>query len=266
MRVLEEHVIDEARLGEVVALAYESQNDPVAFKNLVQLACASSDDGNVIKNLGFPLEGLDLSGVHFEDLDLTDLSLRGCNLSDAEFVECNMRGVALEGAVLRNTRFDLAEGALEGASVGDLSTFHSMRTNGSTVLADFDEAKDWFAGETSGPVRTVDPCPSALQLRHVLGKYIHPTGEPRRTSLNERAIVAGKRHIDDVQGLADSLVRHGYLHVSHRGRYERTGGDRYPELVAFVKDLTLSSGLRRVLNDQCDRDSCAHSAHPVPVR
>lgn len=259
MRMLANHVRKGDLVGQLGALAYENlHGHDVAVRNLIQTVALASDEADIFHRFGFAFEQLNLSGIRFAGIDLAGMSLAGCNLTDTEFIGCWLQDAELMGAILRNTRFDEeTAGNLEGADVGDLSTFYSIRIGSGEVIADLEEAQQWFAKRTARRVESVGPCAAAKQLRHMFGKYVYPTGEARRSSLDSKAIVSGTRYVTDPEELVEALRRHGYL-VGTLGGYDRPGGDKYSDMVAYSKMLSLPPGLIRVLNDVCEEEGCEH--------
>lgn len=118
----------------------------------------------------------------------------------------------------------------------------------------------WLLDHTGNQPPLVEPCASAQQLRLLFGKFVYPNGVARRAVLPERACLSGKEYYDRKQTL-DAALRHGYL-IEEAERYRericRCEGDRYQELVDYVKNLAVSSGLERLLNDLCPDRGCSH--------
>lgn len=253
LELVAEELDRSGRSRELYAMAYECVSDDIAFKNVMQLISFSH-----LTNLeGLPMEHRDLGGLRFQAMDLTGVSFRGSDLSDAEFVECQLRNAIFAGAVIRNTSFEVDDEALRGVDVGDLGAFYSMRTTDGLVQ-DMRAAASWFQERSQQTVVAKDPCESALQLRHLFGKFVYPTGEVRRHWIGRRAATRGTRYADPENAL-EAAMRHGYLvEEPVRNRVERPPGEYYSELVAYVRSLQLSPGLRQVLDDLCDRQGCHH--------
>jgi hypothetical protein len=57
----------------------------------------------------------------------------------------------------------------------------------------------------------------------------------------------------------DACIRHGYLAWEDgRRRVGRPSGDAYSELVGYATAMILTSRLRELLADICDRPACTH--------
>jgi uncharacterized protein YjbI with pentapeptide repeats len=88
------------------------------------------------------LRGLDLSGVCFDNADLTEAKLAGCNLSRATFRNANLTDASLwqtdckdavfDGALLDATDLDLAN--LDGASFKGARLKKAILPNGKVAL------------------------------------------------------------------------------------------------------------------------------------
>lgn len=230
-----------------------------AFRNALQIAAYVIDTVGAIKRI--PIEGHDLQGVKFKSLDLRGVSFRQCNLTGAEFPNCNLRDAKFEGAIIKNTAFvsDDPE-ALRGASFGDMEKVYSLITEQGKLETDQRAIGRWLLRRTGTQPPLVEACEAARQLRLLFGKFVYPTGVAKRAILPKRAALSGKAYLDPKETLGAAL-RHGYL-VEEAERYRdricRCEGDPYQELVNYVKDLTVSPGLRRLLNDLCPQERCPH--------
>jgi hypothetical protein len=97
-------------------------------------------------------------------------------------------------------------------------------------------------------------------------KFVRPDGQPRRSWLDLKAVVAGKRFYDP-DAVSRAALRYGYLvRDEGRERLKRPDGDAYGEMVNFVTSLGLSPGLRTVLDDVCDVASCDHVPLPAAAK
>ena len=253
--VVADAVRRENRQGELLQLADRIQFRP-GFNNLMRLAALLGPDEVPLRD--FPLSGTDLSDVVFTGVDFSEVSFRDADLTNTLFVGCLLAGTDFKGAVLANTAFvGGTEDQLAGASFGDLSRLHSIRTP-EGALDDHAAAAGWLRERTRSTEPVVEPCPAARQLNHLFRKYVNPLGQPRRRRLQERALLRGER-VYDQRRTVDEAIRHGYLvGPDHRGHVERTDGGRYSELVEWVKAFTLSPGLRDLLDDLCDEPGCVH--------
>lgn len=247
---------------DLIPLLFQTSDRPVAFKNLLQLAIYAADEPGMLR--AAPLERRDLSGVTFVRLDLNLVSFRGSDLTDVDFVDCSLRGANLEECVLRNTGFqELSEGAMTGMKVGDLAQFYSIRLARSGVTSERSEVQKWFERQTGQAVSMVDPCPAALQLRHLFNKFVYPNGEVRRSWIDEKAVLRGTKFVNPAD-LRDASLRHGYLvmHDESRKSVARPTGKEYSEVVGYATALKLTPGIQLVLDEVCSRHGCAHLPDP----
>lgn len=111
------------------------------------------------------------------------------------------------------------------------------------------------------PAASGEPCPTALQAAHIFGKYITPLGEPRRDDLKRGGSLAG-RHFGGAASADACLkvaVRCGYVNgPDYRDRFRRAEGDKYAEMVTFVREGAMSDGIRRLIAGLCRRRGCLH--------
>jgi hypothetical protein len=213
---------------------------------------------NVIKQIAVGLEGEDLVAVRFERRGLSSVSFRGSDLSHAVFTDCDLRSAHFEGAFLNRTRFE-GRDELEGAQFG-LSRVQSLVV-GRRLLDDPDEIRAWIAEATGAPEAPGEPCPTALQVARIFGKYITPLGEPRRDDLKRDGLLAGKRFggAASTEACLDEAVRSGYLTgPDHPDRFRRAEGDKYADIVALVREGAISDGIGRLIAELCRRRGCLH--------
>jgi uncharacterized protein YjbI with pentapeptide repeats len=259
LEVIAEHIRRVHIFDLLPPLLYSSLNNPVAFKNLIQIAAYAKPSQDALKLPDLSFERQDLSGLLFEDCDLTGRSFRGADLTNTTFRGCNLAQAEFQEAILKGTVFHLVdENALRGAKVGDLSRFFSLRDEARDRLIDRpDAARKWFQERTGSTPRIVEPCAAAQQLRHLFGKFVYPTGAFRRSRLDRRGTLAGKRYYAPDQVL-NAAIRARYLLEGDRGRIERPEGELYSELVNYTRDLTVSPGLRALLSEVCSLPGCPH--------
>jgi hypothetical protein len=195
----------------------------------------------------------------FEDCDFAGQSFRGADLTNTTFRRCNLAAAEFQEAILKGTIFDLPDkDALRGAKIGDLSRFFSLRDGApDRVIDDPAGARQWLQERTGSAARIVEPCAAAQQLRHLFGKFVYPTGAFRRSWLDRRGTLSGKRYCDPEQVL-NAAIRARYLLERDRGRIERPEGELYSEFVNYTRDLTVSPGLRALLSEVCDIPGCPH--------
>jgi uncharacterized protein YjbI with pentapeptide repeats len=231
------------------------------FAVLLQLLLAATPARDLLKHYGIAVERRDLSQLRFEGRDLSDISFRGCNLSDTVFQDCDLRGARFEGAYLYGTRFaQLPEGALKGARFGNLENFGFVYV-GSQRIEDRSKFNKWLQ-EATGLIESIqEPCPAALQLRTLFLKFVRPDGTGRRDEMLEDALLRGKRYPDAPlpQECLEACIRFSYLQPPNwRKRVKRASGERYDEIVDFVKKWTLSDRMRAMLDELCPTKGCEH--------
>lgn len=253
-----------SRLGatEEQALAREIQHGGLQgreFSVALSLLLLARPGRDLVKRVRPTLESRDLVAVRFENRDLASVSFRYSDLSHAVFSNCELQGAAFEGAFLNRTRFD-GENEMLGARFGDLSRVRSVWV-GNRLLEDPDEIRSWIGEATGMPETPREPCPTALQLAHLFGKYITPLGAPRRDDLRRQGLLAGKRFAGaaSTEACVGDALRYGYLTgPDYRDRFRRAEGDRYAEMVAFVRDGAISDGIGRLIAGLCPKRGCLH--------
>ena len=230
-----------------------------ALSMLLSLAMIACPDRDLIKRSGINLESQNLVAVRFKGRDLSGLSFRRADLSHALFEDCDLHSTHFEGAFLDRTRFT-RKNDLQGATFGDLSRVQSVWV-GSRLIEDPARIRKWVATITRTPSTLKEPCPTALQICHLFGKFITPLGDARRDQLGCRGLLAGKQ----IPGAASSkeclkeVISGGYLtRPDFRDRCRRAEGDKYAEMVKFVRDGSVSDGLGRILAHLCRRRGCLH--------
>ena len=123
-----------------------------------------------------------------------------------------------------------------------------------------------WAEEMTGDIKPIlEPCPSAVQLRTLFLKYIRPDGSGRRDDLPTRALTRGKRQpgAPEPEDIIEACISAGYLQNNRsRDRIRRVPGDRYNNMVDYVKDWEISKGTRLMLDNLCTIEACDH----VPIR
>jgi len=231
------------------------------YGNLLQLAVMGSPSPGFLKKSGLQLEGRDLSFVHFVNLDLEGVSFRNCDLSNSLFRGCNLKRTMFEGAILAGTRFEgILEGLLERAQFGGLERADYIYA-GRQRLDERRAIREWVTKATGLTKEVEEPCPAALQARALLLKFVYPDGTGRRDELHLDALSRGKRYpgAPDPQDCVTACQRFGYLErPDWRGRVHRVPGEKYNDLVYFVRDWTLSTEFRQLLNSLCRSTGCTH--------
>ena len=148
---------------------------------------------------------------------------------------------------------------MRGARFGNLQRFYSLRIQPGKSETDYHVVQQWLRERTGVAEEIVEPCAAAGQLRYLFGKYIHPNGLAKRAILDRHGVLSGKRFYDAEKTLG-AAVRHGYLvgEERYRDRIRRCDGDLYTEIINYVRDLTPSPGLRRLLDELCPVENCRH--------
>lgn len=252
------------RLGSVEeqALIKEVQSGSIqgrAFSTALSLLLIGRPDRDLVKRIRVSLEAQDLVAVRFENRDLSSISFRHSDLSHAVFINCDLQGGHFEGAFLNRTRFN-GQNNLLGAQFGDFSRIQSLWI-GKKLLEDLHKIRFWISEVTGRSEVPGEPCPTALQVAHLFRKFITPLGEGRRDILAKNALVAGKQFPGSAPPLAcvSESVQRGYLSgPDYRDRYRRAEGDKYAEMVAFVRDGAVSDGIGGLLATLCSRRACLH--------
>lgn len=260
LRAVAERVRIEAATDKLLKILESPGLRGNSFRNLLQIAACAVGDAKGLKR--FTLEGHDLTGVNFKNMDFTGVSFRQCDLTGVEFQNCQLQGAQFEGAIIKNTAFLLEDReALGGATFGDMERVYSLKTERGKLETEQRAIGRWLLDRTGSQPLLVEPCVSAQQLRLLFGKFVYPNGVARRAMVPKRACLSGKEYYDRTQTL-DAALRHWYL-VEEAERYRericRCEGDRYQELVDYVKNLTVSPGLERLLNDLCPNKDCPHT-------
>ena len=233
------------------------------FAVLLSLLMIARPERNLLKHIEVNLESRDLEGVRFDGRDLSGLSFRSADLCHASFSHCDLRQARFEGAYIKYTRFD-GTNELQGAQFGGTGRIQSLYA-GRQFLDDPQRIRDWIARSTGTSEPSGEPCPSALQLFRLFGKYVTPLGQPRRDDLKRDGLVAGKRYpgAASTEACVEEAVRQGYLSgPDFRERFRRAEGDKYAEIVRFVRDGVISDGIGRFIASVCARRGCLHQLRP----
>jgi len=233
-----------------------------SFAVALSLLFLARPERDLVKRIVTSFEGQNLISVRFEQRDLSSVYFCGSDLSHTVFRDCDLRGARFEGAFLNRTRFE-GSNNLEGAQFGELSRVQSVVV-GRQLIDDPEEIRAWIAEATGAPEAPGEPCPTALQIARIFGKYITPLGEPRRHDLHRDGLLAGKRFegAASTEACLDEAVRCGYLiGPDYRDRFRRAEGDKYSEMVKFVREGAISDGIGRLIASLCPRRGCLHRLH-----
>jgi hypothetical protein len=234
-----------------------------SFAILVSLLMLGRPERDLVKGIGADFDGRDLTGVRFEKRDLGGLSFRCADLSFAVFADCDLRGARFEGAYFNRTCFE-GENELQDAQFGDRSRLQSLFDR-RKLLDDPVDLREWVARRTGRVEPLGEPCVAALQTRYLFSKFISPLGSPRRDDHNRRALLAGKWYggAGSPDEYIEAAVRHGYFTgPDFRDRFRRAAGDKYAEMVKFVRDGNISDSLGRLIAELCRARGCTHQLRP----
>lgn len=229
------------------------------FAVLLSLLMLARPERNIVKQIQKNFDAQNMVSVHFENRDLSEISFRNADLSHAVFKDCELQGAQFEGTFFYHTRFE-GNNQLQGAQFGDLGRVNSVLVEKKYIENPL-ELNEWISQETGKSEVPRDPCPTALQLTHLFGKFITPLGQPRRADLKRDGLAAGKRYrgAASTEACISDATRHGYLTgPDQRDRFRRAEGDKYAEMVKFVRNGSISDGLGRLVAGLCPRRGCMH--------
>lgn len=228
-----------------------------AFTNLLQLLLLAAPAKDLLNRHIINVEGRDLSHVRFIARNLEGYSFRNSTLFSTVFEECNLQNAHFEGSKIEETRFKkLSKKDLKGIQLGNLEHDFISGYVDRQRTEDPSEFRKWLGQPTVSETH----CPAALQLRTLFLKFVRPDGTGKRTELPERALSTGKRHpgAPTHEACVKACISFGYLQRTRYGRVRRVLGDRYNDMIYFVKDRQLSNSLRKMLDSLCSRPGCVH--------
>ena len=236
------------------------------YKVLLSLLMMIRPERDRLKRLQVNLERAVLSSARFVNRDLSGMSFRQADLSHASFKDCDLRDAKFEGAFMNRTKF-LGSTDLEGADFGDLTRVQSFYV-GKRFFDSDTEIRERIEEATGRPRPISQPCPAALQITHLFGKFVTPMGAPRRDDLKRDGLLAGRRFAGapKPEECLEAVVRHGFLMgPDNRGRFKRAAGDKYGEIVRLVRDSSVSQALGVLVSELCSRRSCTHELRSGPT-
>lgn len=232
-------------------------------RNIVQVLGLMENGRELLDQTGLSLENADLSGVQFGSMDLHKVRFFASDLGSADLSKCNLRDARFESARLRETKLPSRSSQFLKGATFDSMNFDSICPLNERRIDSNDRFLSWAEDATDVAIRRDLPCPSALQLAHLFGKFVWPTGEARRNWIDERAVFRGKQ----IQGgpgykaTVDKVIEFRYLQKTQKATrrgVSRPRGALYSEIVQFRSNETLSSGLRKLLGSLCRRPNCPH--------
>jgi hypothetical protein len=226
---------------------------------LLTLLMLARPERDLVRNIRNDLNAQDLTGIRFYGQNLSDVSFRNSILSGVTFQDCDLRGAGFEGAFFNRSRFE-GSNKLEGAHFGDLGRAVSIFV-GRQILEEPSDIRAWVEKVTGRVQPPTEPCPTAQQVFHLFSRFVTPLGTPRRDDLPHRALLSGRRY-NGAASPEDCLaqaVDHKYLSgPDFRDRFRRAEGDKYAEMVSFVRDSKVSDSLGRMIAPICRRRGCVH--------
>ena len=233
-----------------------------AYLNLLSLLLLSNPENpDIVKRNTIELEGRNLSHIFFINRDLSKSSFKDCNLTNTVFRQCVLNEVDFSNAIISGTRFEKQTSELmRGAKFGDLSKFNLCFIDNKQVT-DRQVFKKWVeenAGQT-GPI--IEPCPTALQLKALLLKFISPDGRIKKGQMRRHALLTGRRVANAPRNeeILDESIRKGFFEsIRWHDNIRIVPGEKRDDLVSFVSDWDVSKNLRGLLSDVCDIPDCVH--------
>jgi len=258
LKIVASKARDEGKIDRLLYLLKRGGLSDIAFRNVLQICAYVVKDPVRLKSV--PFEGRKIPGIKFSELDFRGVSFRECDLTDVEFGKCLLQDATFEDAIISRTVFFLNDaGDLKGALFGKMGRLYSIRTQPRGSEIEDKRAREWLQRHTGMVEPLVNPCDAALQLRYLFSKFICPDGTTKRAILGRPAALGGKEYFDRGKTL-EVAIRHGYLisEVRYRDRIGKCEGDKSKEMVNYVMDLTLSPGLRTLLDDICRVRNCQH--------
>ena len=226
---------------------------------LLSLLMHARPDRDLVRRVSKNLDGWELAGVRFDQRDLSEMSFLGADLSNSVFKDCDLRAVQFAGAYMKRTSFE-GKNNLQDAEFGHPGRVDSIMV-GMRLLEEPAEIDAWIRQATGRPERPGEPCPTALQLLRIFSKFVTPLGTGKRDELSSRALLAGRRYAGAAspeECLARAATGGYLIGPDYRDRFKRAEGDRYGEIVAFVRDGSVSDSLGRVVAAICPRRGCLH--------
>lgn len=238
-------------------LVRKTRENTITGRNALRLAIEMSVETERITDIEFV--GLDVSGMRFGGLALRGVRFDGADLTNTNFLSTDLTNSSFDNCLIKGTRFDADDQMLSSLRFGDMRRFHSAHIGHRFVddLAEFDELVRNTQGESR---RTPPACATALQLRHLFGKFVEETGRGRRKDISTRALQRGKRIVEHRDDIIEETIRAGYLVETFRDRISRAQDESYGEIVKFRTKLEMSPGIRALLDDTCNESGCSHAS------
>ncbi|MCR4409136.1 MAG: pentapeptide repeat-containing protein [Candidatus Saccharicenans sp.] len=253
------------KLNELAELPCHENFSSDGIRNIIQILLNSNNGFIPIREGLISLEGKNLKDLIFRNKDLRDISFRASDLSNTIFDNCILQNARFEGAIIRGTVFkNSSKDFLKDAKFGDCEHFQSAKLN-DKLIDDYDEFIDIISKYTGREPKTEGICPSARQLMVLFRKYIYPDGQARRNMLDRRGVLRGKKEkgAESPEDFLQAAIDFGFLIEEEKGKYiKRAQGDKYGEMVSFIKNQIISPSISSLLDSLCRIPNCRH----VPVK
>ncbi|HGE71638.1 TPA: hypothetical protein ENX78_12425 [Candidatus Poribacteria bacterium] len=254
----------QAKINELAALPCQEKFTSDGVRNIIQILLKSGEGYKAIKEGLISLEGTNLQGLTFRQEDLRNVSFRAADLTNTIFDNCNLQNARFEGAIIRATIFKSnSNDFLKNAKFGDCEHFQSATFN-NQFIDEYDEFIDFIRKQTGEQIKTDGLCPSARQLMILFRKFIHPDGQARRHSLDRRGVLRGKKEkaAESPEKFLQAAIDFGFLLEEEKGKQiKRSQGEKYGEMVSFIKNQTTSSSISSLLDSLCRIPNCRHVPH-----
>ena len=214
---------------------------------------------NLVIQENLQFAGKNLAGIPIENRDCSGQSFVECNLYRVRFKNCNLSDASFEGALLNQTHF--IDCNLANARFGNVNRIESISFGGN-LIHDFAVMRKKISQVTGmAEVVPAEACPTALQVVQLFTKFVNSLGQSRRRRLDKRGLLAGRRF--DGAASAEDCIRELVQSEYFKGpdvkdRFLRGEDDAYREMIAAVKDRTLSKGLILIVGKLCRRKGCSH--------
>jgi hypothetical protein len=231
------------------------------IRNIIQILIRSEEGYAEIRQKCASLEGVDLEGMIFKKADLQGVSFRASDLTNTVFDNCNLQNTRFEGSVIRGTVFsNTTKDFLRNAKFGDFEHFYSATINNESI-DDYEQFMNIINQYTGEKIKTEGLCPSARQLLFLFGKFVRPNGEPRRDVLDRKGVLRGRKEkgADSSERFLEAAIEFEFLCQEEKGKQiKRARGEKYGEIVTFVKNQVPSRNIVTLLDSLCRIPNCPH--------
>lgn len=253
------------KLSDLAELPCHENFSSDGIRNIIQILLNSNNGFKPIREGLISLEGKNLKDLAFRNKNLQDISFRASDLTNTIFDNCVLQNARFEGAILRGTVFkSSSKDFLKDAKFGDCEHFQSVKLN-DRFIDDYDDFMDIISKYTGQELKTEGLCPSARQLMFLFRKYVYPDGQARRNMLDRRGVLRGKKEkgAESPEEFLQAAIDFGFLIEEDKGKnIKRAQGDKYGEMVSFIKNQVASPSIASLLDSLCRIPNCRH----VPVK